>query len=86
MDDPAIRRKRLIYQARHRGTQEGDLVMGGFATRHAAGLSNAELDQFEALIEETDADLMDWLSGRAQVPPHLDGPVFRLLVDFKNAL
>ena len=74
MDDTATRRKRLLYQARHRGTQEGDLVMGGFAARHVEGMDRDALDQFEALIAETDADLMDWISGRRAVPESLDGP------------
>ncbi len=86
IDDPAIRQKRLLYQARHRGTQEGDLVLGCFAERYIGAMGSAELDQFEALIGETDADLMDWISGRAAVPTALDGPIFKLLSDFKNSL
>jgi antitoxin CptB len=86
IDDPAMRQKRLLYQARHRGTQEGDLVLGSFAERYICGMGSAELDQFEALIGETDADLMDWMSGRAAVPSPLDGPVLKLLIDFKNNL
>jgi antitoxin CptB len=86
MDDLAIRRKRLLYQARHRGTQEGDLVLGGFAERHLDGFDGEELDQFEALVWETDADLMDWISGRAMPPDHLGGTVFEFLVKYKNSL
>jgi antitoxin CptB len=86
MDDPAIRRKRLLYQACHRGTQEGDLVLGGFAARHLDAMSPAELDQFETLIGETDADIMDWINGRVAVPEALDGRIFELLIDFKNKL
>ncbi len=86
MDDLAIRRKRLLYQSRHRGTQEGGLVLGGFAQRHLDGLDGEELDQFEVLVGKTDADLMDWISGRATAPDHLGGTVFDLLVKFKNTL
>lgn len=86
MDDLAIRRKRLLYQSRHRGTQEGDLVLGGFASAHLDRLDGEELDQFEALVGQTDADLMDWISGRATVPDDLGGRVFDLLVKFKNIL
>ena len=86
MDDLAIRRKRLFYQSRHRGTQEGDLVLGGFAQRHLERFDGDELDQFEALVEQTDADLMDWIMGRATPPADLGGAVFHLLVKFKNSL
>ena len=86
MDDLAIRRKRLLYQSRHRGTQEGDLVLGGFGARHLDRFDGEELDQFEALVKETDADLMDWVLGRAAPPDHLDGTVFKLFVEYKNSL
>ena len=86
MDDLVIRRKRLLYQSRHRGTQEGDLILGGFAERHLDGFGGEELVQFEALVWETDADLMDWISGRAIPPDHLGGTVSESLVKYKNYL
>ena len=86
MDDLAIKRKRLLYQSRHRGTQESDLVLGGFAQNHLEQFDGEALDQFEALVGQTDADLMDWVSGRATVPDDLGGKVFDLLVKFKRIL
>ncbi|MDX1482926.1 MAG: succinate dehydrogenase assembly factor 2 [Alphaproteobacteria bacterium] len=86
MDDLVLRRKRLLYKARHRGTQESDLVLGGFAERHVGTFSAPELDQFEALVEQADAELMDWISGRAPVPQGLEGSVFQLLVNYKNSI
>lgn len=85
-DDLAKRRKRLLYQANHRGTQESDLVIGGFARQHLDGFGVEELDRFEALISLTDADLMDWISGRAEAPGHLRDAVLDLMIDFKNKL
>jgi len=85
-DDLAIRRKRLLYQANHRGTQESDLVVGGFARRHLDQFDAAELDRFEALISVPDADLMDWMAGRAAPPPEHQTPVLDLMIAFKNSL
>ena len=85
-DNIETRRKRLLYQASHRGTQESDLVIGGFARAHLAGFDSTELDRFEALISVTDADLMDWVAGRAEPPPEHCGPVLELMIDFKNKL
>lgn len=85
-DDLAVRRKRLLYQANHRGTQESDLVIGGFARAHLDRFGPEDLDRFEALIGTTDADLMDWISGRAVAPDALKSPVLDLMVDFKNKL
>jgi antitoxin CptB len=85
-EDLDRRRKRLLYQANHRGTQESDLVIGGFARERLAGFDAADLDRFEALIGVTDADLMDWISGRAEPPLEHRNGVLTLMIDFKNKL
>lgn len=84
--DLEIRRKRLVYQANHRGTQESDLIVGGFARRHLQDFGATDLDRFEALIAVPDADLMDWLSGRAEAPEEMKGHVLNLMIDFKEEL
>lgn len=85
-DNLETRRKRLLYQASHRGTQESDLVIGGFARTYLADFGPAELDRFEALISVTDADLMDWIAGRADPPAEHRGPVLDLMMNFKNKM
>jgi antitoxin CptB len=83
-DDPlAIRRKRLLYQSRHRGTQEADLLIGGFAAAHLPGMSPAQLDTYERLLAESDVDLVNWLTGRAVAPDDVQSDVFDLLKNFK---
>jgi antitoxin CptB len=81
-----IRRKRLLYQARRRGTREADRLIGAFAERHLPTFGEAELDRFEALIAAPDGDLMDWLSGRRAPPEALRGPVLDLMIDFKKEI
>jgi antitoxin CptB len=81
--DPDIRRKRLLYRSWHRGTREADLLLGGFAEAHLAGFDEARLDRYEALLECTDADLFDWIAGRAAPPPEHDHDVTRLLLAFR---
>ncbi|WP_238183519.1 succinate dehydrogenase assembly factor 2, partial [Methylobacterium trifolii] len=44
------RRRRILFRAWHRGIREMDLIMGRFADAEIGTLSEAELDQFEALI------------------------------------
>jgi antitoxin CptB len=87
MSEPALpdletRRRRLLYRATHRGTFENDLLVGGYARRHVPGMSVAELDALEAVMELPDADLADWLTGRRPVPTGLDTPMFRKLRQF----
>ena len=69
--DQDVRLKRLRFRAWHRGTREADLMIGGFFDAHHAGWSAAELDWFEALLEEQDVDIMAWAMGRQEWPPHL---------------
>lgn len=76
------RRKRLLYRSSRRGSQEADLLLGHFARRHVAGFSDEQLDRFEKLIENPDADLLDWNSGRAPVPGDQQCDVMRLWCDF----
>ena len=78
-DDAEIRRKRLLFRCWHRGTQEIDLIFGSFAERSADQLSTVQLDRFEALLDCTDADLFDWVTGRSTPPSIHDHDVMRKL-------
>jgi antitoxin CptB len=82
-DALATRRKRLLYQSAHRGTQEADLLIGGFAAQYLAILTSAQLDEFERLLDENDVDLVNWLTGRTAAPDELQGAVLDLLKNFK---
>jgi len=75
-----IRRKRLAFRSWHRGTRESDLILGRFADAHLAGFNDGQLDRYEALLECADADLFDWITGRAALPPEHDHDVIRLLL------
>jgi antitoxin CptB len=61
------------------------LILGRFADAHLAGLDEAQLDRYEALLDCTDADIFDWVSGRAEPPAEHDHDVIRLLLSFSNA-
>ncbi len=78
------RRRKILFRAWHRGMRENDLIMGGFADAHIGELSEAELDEFERLIEVLDRDLLSWITGEAQVPENYDTPVFRRLKAFHH--
>ena len=58
-----VRRKRLLFRCWHRGTREMDLILGRFADAEIAGLTDAELDELERLIEVPDPDLYAALTG-----------------------
>lgn len=85
-DSEAHRRKRLLYQSRHRGTKEADLILGGFAHAHMATLTQDQFAKFEALLEESDPDLMSWIGGQSAPPPDHDNDVLTLIRSFKYDL
>lgn len=87
MADPLGRqRKRLLFQSTRRGTKESDLILGGFARAHLAGMDAGQLDRYEALLEQNDPDLLGWVMGTRTPPADHDNDVLSLLIDFKNSL
>jgi antitoxin CptB len=71
--DHAVRLKRLQFRAWHRGTKEADMMLGGFYDAHGAGWSAADIEWFEALLEEQDVDIMAWAIGTQPVPAQWQG-------------
>ncbi len=63
-----VRLKRLKYRSGHRGCKETDLVLGQFANERMAALDADALDLYEALLDENDVDIWNWLTG-ADTPP-----------------
>jgi antitoxin CptB len=63
-ENPQDRLKKIKYRAHHRGTQEMDIILGGFVDGAVADYTSAQLDDLEALMSETDADLYNWIIGK----------------------
>ena len=85
-DKTDVRRKRLLYRSRRRGMREADHLLGGFAERTLDGFTDEQLDRYERLLENTDPDLLDWITGRAPVPDAFDNDVMALLMNIKSTL
>jgi antitoxin CptB len=77
MDDARL--KKLAFRAHHMGSNENDILFGGFAERHLAHLSPEQVDRFEALIAENDSNLFDWVTGKQAVPEMYDHDVMAML-------
>jgi len=73
------RRKRLLFRAQRRGFKEVDLIFGTFAAAEISRLSEAELDQFEALLTIPDQEVYAWLRDDAPVPEAFDTALFSRL-------
>jgi len=77
--DHQTRLKRIRFRAWHRGTREADYLFGGYFDAHHAGWSAAELDWFEALLEEQDVDVLGWAMGSFPCPEAWDGAMMQRL-------
>ena len=85
MDETAdARLKRMAMRSWRRGTKEMDLVLGPFADAHLAGLSEADLLIYDALLAENDQDLMAWILGQS-VPPAALAPLLARITAFASA-
>jgi antitoxin CptB len=85
-DDGLKARKRLRFRCHHTGMKENDLLLGAFADRHLAALSDADVAWFEELLlHNNDIDLYNWVTGKEPLPEILDHPVMRMLQSFKYA-
>ncbi|KWV92793.1 succinate dehydrogenase assembly factor 2 [Erythrobacter sp. YT30] len=68
------RMARAKFRSWHRGTREADYMIGGFFDRYSSNWGEAELQWFEALLEEDDVDIMAWALKTQDVPEKFAGP------------
>ncbi len=76
------RRRRILFRSRHRGMREMDLILGRFADAELAGLSETEVDAFEALLDPQDQMVFSWICGTEPVPAEHDTDLFRRIIAF----
>ena len=79
-------RRKLKFRSVRRGTKESDLVIGGFAEAHLDTLDAAQLDRFEALLDENDQDVLSWVIGMTPPPAEFETDVLDMLRNFKKNL
>lgn len=62
------RLKRLMMRSARRGTKEMDIILGRYAEAHLGSMDGASLDAYEALLDENDHDLYQWVTGQRPAP------------------
>jgi antitoxin CptB len=62
----AIRKRRALFRATHRGTKEMDWLLGRFVAAQLDGCTAAELDGIETLNELGDPELNAWILDPSQ--------------------
>ncbi len=84
MDQQRI--NRLKVRAWRRGFREADLILGGFADRHAQALNEGEVEAFEALLMQDDQDVYEWIIGKQPIPIDYVTPLMDRLQHFARNL
>ena len=79
------KRKRLIFRSWHRGTKEMDQILGAFANKYVPEFSEAELDLYAQLLENSDPELYDWICGRVDVPANKNSEILEKLLNYNYA-
>lgn len=87
MEAPEIRMRRLAMRSWRRGMKEMDLILGHFADGPLAGLPEAQLAVYEAMLDENDQDLYLWITRRVTGTAHPDrgpawlGPILDIIAE-----
>ena len=79
-------RKRLLYRSRQRGWLEVDLLLGTWASKYLHTLNQAELEQYETIMNQETTDLYNLLLSKpdvAELAASL-GPVMARMQTFVN--
>jgi antitoxin CptB len=80
------RRRKLLFRSWHRGMRETDLILGSFADARIDALTEAELDQYEGLLDIPDTVLLPWITGEQPVPDRLQSEILQKIVAFRQAM
>jgi antitoxin CptB len=84
-DDLERRRKRSKFRSWHRGSKEMDLLLGPFADACLDAFDAALLAQYEALLEQPEPDVYDWVMGRASPPAAARSAALDRLIAFHRS-
>lgn len=60
--------KRLYMRSIRRGIKEMDLILSAYAADRLHGMDNAGLTLYDAMLNESDHDLYQWITGQVATP------------------
>lgn len=62
-----------------------DQIMGSFANDYVPRFSEAELDQYEEVLQNSDPELYDWICGRVPPPANKMSDILTQLLSYDYA-
>jgi antitoxin CptB len=86
-DSTNVRLRRIRYRSWHRGCKETDEILGNFADKALRSLKTAaELDLYEALLEEQDINIWNWLTDKTALADGKYEPLKERLLVFAKTV
>lgn len=64
--------------------KENDLLLGRFADQSIEHLDAAQLASFEHLMERSDIDILNWLTGKEALPDDVDSDLIAMIRNTSN--
>lgn len=80
------RRRKLLFRSWHRGLREIDLILGSFADAQIHALTEAELDQYEKLLDIPDPEILPWVTGERPLPQMPERDILEKVLAFRRAM
>jgi antitoxin CptB len=77
-------RKKLLYRSTHRGCKETDFLLGDFAINQIDKLTDKELNEFQDLLNQSDNDIYNWITGIDNVPESLQNGILNKIILFNK--
>ncbi len=74
-----VRRKRLKFRSWHRGIKEADILLGSFADKFLADMTEEQLDKYENILREADSDIVAWITNDRPPPDKYKNDVMGML-------
>lgn len=76
--------KRLKMRSMRRGIKEMDIILSAYFEDRLGAMDATDLDLYEALLQENDQDLYQWVTGRADPPVQFGLMISEIAQTFKN--
>lgn len=64
--------------------KENDVMIGRFAVERVENMTEDELDMFENLMNHTDNDLYNWITGKEPTPDMVDSDVLQQIKKYNG--
>ncbi len=60
--------RKLEYLSKYRGCKESEIIFSRFVSRYLHKLSITEMEDYEIFLQNTDAEILDWIMYKKEPP------------------